>query len=800
MDTMVLRTQQWLNETYNGRTGYVSVSETGNTGWNTIYALRRALQIELGITATSSNFGPSTTARFEERFPNGVHQQSVDDETEDNIYGIIQGALWCKGYSTNASYITTHFYSGTGNGIKSMKTDAGMIDPDSTVTLNVMKALLSMDYFVCSSYNGGDEKIRAMQQYLNRNYEDYIGIGPCDGVYGRDTNVNVIYALQAEEGLSTSIANGNFGPSTKKYCPTIPYDNVATNAQGNKYSNEDIKRFIKIIQMALYANGFGDGVLSDTYNSEPVVEFQKFCMLESSGVVDFSTWASLLISYGDEDRKGTACDTSTPLTDSHIQLLKKNGFQIVGRYLAHGSKGLKDDEVERILKGGLKLFLIYQAYAREVGDFTLKNARRDAYNAVILAQQRKIPADTVIYFAVDYDATDYEITNYIIPYLSEVRGIVLNADFKFGVYGSRNLCRRAMNELYSVSSFVGDLSSGYSGNKGFKLPENWNYDQIKNKTISDSEYGSLEIDVDIYRGQTQPVDHLSEHNDKEKVYTQLKALFGCAYSDFANQDVLKANRMVLEFIRYGSYSSDKFNLIAGDTEENKDYIDYIKTYFQSIIPDNMTFKDFYDGAVTGGIPINLKHWALTAEAQLHFTSSIIEAKDYSGWAGDLAQLGAEIQKVYDNPNNKMYKHIYTDDEIYQLIGCNSDSVAKSLGFENREMTGFSAEDLFQDIDAVNIATQLRTTPIWYAFYNYYIKENTYLHRASLFYDNLDKDGYEGDTTYQTLYNIASIYANKPPIFAQIFAGMFGDYDANLWANKLAKSFAKRINTMINNET
>ena len=118
MDQMVLKTQQWLNNTYRGRTGYVEVSETGNTGWATISALMRAMQIEFGITATSSNFGPTTTSRFNSRFPNGIQQQADDAENEDNIYAIIQGALWCKGYSTGANEITRHFYGGTGRGIE----------------------------------------------------------------------------------------------------------------------------------------------------------------------------------------------------------------------------------------------------------------------------------------------------------------------------------------------------------------------------------------------------------------------------------------------------------------------------------------------------------------------------------------------------------------------------------------------------------------------------------------------------------------------------------------------------------
>ena len=40
-DQMVLKTQQWLNSTYGNKTGFGSVQETGNTGWDTINALIR---------------------------------------------------------------------------------------------------------------------------------------------------------------------------------------------------------------------------------------------------------------------------------------------------------------------------------------------------------------------------------------------------------------------------------------------------------------------------------------------------------------------------------------------------------------------------------------------------------------------------------------------------------------------------------------------------------------------------------------------------------------------------------------
>lgn len=69
MDEMVLLTQEWLNETYKGKSGYNSIEENGKTGWKTMYALTRALQLELGITQTSDSFGPTTLRKLKELGP-----------------------------------------------------------------------------------------------------------------------------------------------------------------------------------------------------------------------------------------------------------------------------------------------------------------------------------------------------------------------------------------------------------------------------------------------------------------------------------------------------------------------------------------------------------------------------------------------------------------------------------------------------------------------------------------------------------------------------------------------------------
>ena len=70
--------------------------------------------------------------------------------------------------------------------------------------------------------------------------------------------------------------------------------------------------------------------------------------------------------------------------------------------------------------------------------------------------------------------------------------------YKIGIYGARNICNRVREAGYSVSSFVSDMSTGFSGNLGFSLPVDWAFDQISTITLTDEESGvQIEIDNDI---------------------------------------------------------------------------------------------------------------------------------------------------------------------------------------------------------------------------------------------------------------------------------------------------------------
>ncbi|UYO32307.1 glycoside hydrolase domain-containing protein [Bacillus halotolerans] len=509
MDEMVLITQQWLNQTYRGKHGYNPVEESGKTGWDTIYGLTRALQIELGISEPANNFGPTTQRLFKPL------KRQAPDSKPSNMNFILQGALWCKGF--NPGGFTGVFYEKTENAVKEFQKAAGLTTQDGIVTTLIMKALLDMSAFKLVS--GGDSRIRQIQQNLNRDYNDYIGLMPCDGLYARDTNKALIYALQKEEGMSTSVANGFFGNGTTSLCPTLTPGDSRTG-------------FILIVQYALYCNGksFDPGEFDGKYGVgvvSAVKAFQKFMCLPQTGYADMPTIKALLSSSGDTTRAASACDTATIISAEKAQTLRNNGYKTVGRYLTGNvrtsngltSKALTSEELAVIFDAGLKVFPIYQDGGYQSSYFVKDQGTRDAYSAASAARRLGFPSGTTIYFAVDFDAYDYEVTDKIIPYFQEIKSAFAKMQtfstapkYEIGVYGPRNICIRTQEAGLTKYSFVANMSTGFSGNLGYPMPNNWAFDQFYEGTIG-SGSGSIGIDKDGFSGKDSGVSHVNPPSD-----------------------------------------------------------------------------------------------------------------------------------------------------------------------------------------------------------------------------------------------------------------------------------------------
>lgn len=570
MDVMVYETQKWLNNNYTGKPGYITLDLSdaggikGRTGWTTIYALTRAFQIELGITETAPNFGPTTRQRFQERFKNGIQQQDDNATSEDNIYGIIQGALWCKGYSTGASSITKQFKSGTGQAVYLLKKEAGLSDTSTTVTLNVMESLLSMKQFRLVS--GGDLDIQAVQRKINANYEPYTGIIPCDGIYAREMNKALIQVLQSIENLSPADATGNFGEYTKTNCPVISSMPPSNLSQG-KYEEA-----VRLIKFALTCNGFYPGDLTGTWDAALVMHlslFQNEYGLPQAAVCDLNTWMALLLSSGNPDREAIACDTSAILDTTMAQALYRDGYRYIGRYLT-GTVGLEvevpkdltESEAIRIFNAGLNIFAIFQTGSAYPGRYTYEKGERDAQEAIEAADVLGIPYGEIIYFAVDYDLLGEEIESNALPYFQGIQKIFLqhNGKYNVGIYGTRNTCNKISEAGYAISSFVSDMSTGFSGNMGFKIPNNWAFDQFAQIQYS-YPGGRIDLDKNGYSGRYSGFSKLEKHpnpsmpptieNDlKEEALILLRKL----YSEIGAEFTL--TQKYSEKITYGSISCE----------------------------------------------------------------------------------------------------------------------------------------------------------------------------------------------------------------------------------------------------
>lgn len=500
MDQPVLRVQQWLNATYSGVTGFVPVAEDGIAGPTTMYALTRALQHELGITELSDAFGPGTLDLLTQR--GGVKAS----ESNADIVRIVQAGCSCKGYDVGD--LTGAFDMQTTIAVSRMMADAGLPPLTDAIPPKVVKAALTMDSYVLAE--GGHPSVRTIQRWLNSRYlarKNFFLI-PCNGTVARSTATALCFAVQFEQGMTDDQATGTIGPLTRTGLKTRELGKGSCGVFVSLFSAAMVLDRARLDRPSKYTHFTA---VFDAKLSSAVRAFQSFSALPVTGQGDYATWCQLLASNGDPDRPCAAADCVTAVTDARASELKATGIQFIGRYLDERpstkplNKRIQPGELEVIFRNGLKVFPISQYSGSEVSYFTPDQGVTDAKGAHDAAAMYGFANGTVIYFAIDYDATEAEIDSNVIPYFEGVvKGLAERGScYVHGVYGSRNVCTQVSRRTDARWSFVAGMSTGYSGNLGFPLPDNWAFNQITTATIG-SGAGSIEIDRDAYRPGTDP--------------------------------------------------------------------------------------------------------------------------------------------------------------------------------------------------------------------------------------------------------------------------------------------------------
>lgn len=675
-DIKVQEVQKWLNATYIGYSQWNHLDEDGLIGWQTVFGLIRGLQIELGITTLSDNFGDGTMSALKSQYP------VISPTSNVHMRILAQSALWCQGYSAGFQWGT--FDANTNNAIKAFSYNCGLAGENdsvpSEITPKMLKALMTLDAYVLLP--GGNANIREAQRWLNGAYRGRaMSLLPCDGIFTRNTQQGLMTAIQYELNMTDDQANGNFGPGTKS--------GLASNANLSLGSTDGSKRWVRLFQSALRMNGYTPP-LNGSFDSATVTQtknFQAYAELSGNGSANFGTWASLLISTGDETRPGIASDMATQLTAAHCAALYANGYRTVGRYLSVLGKRYDVNELDRIFNAGLKTFPIMQEANTSAEDFSEAQGGDHGFQAVRRLRQLGFKDGTTVFFAVDFDALDDTITSRIIPYF---RGVSLQvgrsqAGYKVGIYGTRNVCASVINAGWAEEAFIASMSWGWGGNLGFPLPPSWSYDQIRNHTLTGT---SLEIDTNVQSSRARPAGRSdvlptpvipgSTPSFDEDYFWYLSEM--TTRAQIAANSKSSARKIALLWLAELDYNSPPWHVAFpanfASTIESDAY-----NVFSSAMPLPPTTTRS-----------RMTHWAASTRGYIQSgipsSSSLAANGDMAAWGLDLAQAYEDFENAGSPGNVRTW--------IAQHVGA---------------ATGqFSLEDLTADIDAFLVARLLAQTP------------------------------------------------------------------------------------------
>lgn len=785
MDLKVKEIQQWLNDSYpryfyynedESLCGSYPIKPDGQTGSKTVKALIMAFQIHKNLLVDGV-WGNETM----------VVCPTINHLTRDRVLiRIAQAGFYCKGYEPGG--FDGYYGNNMAAAIVDFKNDLG-INTSSNLEKDVFKSLLTTDPTVLVSI--GDENIRKVQRYLNgvysRIFMNKLGYIPTGGVFERKTSKALIYAFQHEIG---TVADGGIGPMTFNQMPSI--QSGCTNSGQ-----------VKILQALLICNGFDVGELDGGYGNftkDMVEEFQMFMCLNNDnevelGKVNRRTWAALLISCGDKERTPNACDCRQQLDLEKAQSLYNDGYRFIGRYITKVEggydKNLTSEEIQNIFSAGLKIFPIFQESNNKLEYFSYDVGYLDGCKAIHSAIKLRIPARTTIYFCVDYDAFEENVKKEISAYFKGINNAIsdMGEMYEVGIYSSRNTCKIICDKELANSSFVSNMSTGYSGNLGYTMPENWAYDQYKTGKYCLEDGTSFDLDCNMASTNAKYFDSITEigdvHWDEHKFNIGLEALEKYSNDAFRILEVIDYIKLLenkyKEFDQEGTEYEcilailyllweDKYSgLFEVTLKKNVEFVDFIMNTYPEIynnlesvilgeynyVKDDLVFCESLnkniDKVYTYNSFFELPHLAIVIQAYIENDLSSLK-KEWFGWAGDLVTGIHEVDEV---------AKVHTEATIIQHA---RDRIGKMEILENNKYNFVSTGsvqinycDIIADLDAVGISKIIKQklkedkhiNILSYALELYYTKFND--KRALFFLNELSFSDYTVKEMEEKIY-------------------------------------------------
>jgi len=205
----------------------------------------------------------------------------------------------------------------------------------------------------------------------------------------------------------------------------------------------------------------------------------------------------------------------------YLDRLKAAGVKTIGRYYDraygtgigetcyhHKSKTLTKAELAAIEHAGLSVYVVFQHCGAQCMNFDLNNkatadkGRKDAEGAVALAHELGQPANTPIYFAIDFDPAHDggcalpadRIWPSIEAYFDQVNEVLAHTRWQVGVYGAGATCHR-LRLSGKAKYFWLSTSLGHSGSREFFNGGHWHL--FQNLTEIKRSYAPNTFDTDV---------------------------------------------------------------------------------------------------------------------------------------------------------------------------------------------------------------------------------------------------------------------------------------------------------------
>lgn len=180
--------------------------------------------------------------------------------------------------------------------------------------------------------------------------------------------------------------------------------------------------------------------------------------------------------------------------------------------------------------------------------------------------------------------------------------------------------------------------------------------------------------------------------------------------------------LIMQVARHHDYNDGFWRTICSPVSQ--DWIAYVTEKAPSIISWIKSGGNFKDNK---GNIIGLPHLFATIDGYNSLLSLIPGArKEWAGWMGDLAQVTCQVLSEIDTKYYGNYDYLI--------------SYATNLIGNTQDVSSFSSNDIYCDIDGENIHNMITSTiRLVEAFDTYYNINNRYLSRFDIFIVNMGED-------------------------------------------------------------